>query len=189
LRTRHPDWTFISEPVDTWSSIRNERGESLLQVFYHDRKRWSYTFQNCALLTRYQNIEAAVRAAGATLSSGKHIFVTERCLETDYHVFAKMLKDDNSLDELEFSLYTRWFDMLQQTATPLRAVVHVKTDPGECALRIQSRAREGEDSIPLEYLQSLEVYQNKWLESLAIPSIPTSSTDLADVETFIMRLA
>ena len=62
LRRLHPDWYFIDEPVDTWTALKNDEGESLLEIFYADKKRWSYTFQNCALLSRYNLIEEAVKA-------------------------------------------------------------------------------------------------------------------------------
>lgn len=191
LRKGHPEWIFIREPVDTWSSIRNDHGESLLQVFYKDRKRWSYTFQNCALLTRHQNIESAINDARASGLVGKQIFLTERCLQTDYQVFTKMLKAEGSIDELELNLYKRWLGHLLSTATPLQAIVHVTTNPEVCAQRIKSRARQGEDAIPLEYLQSLEVYQTKWLDSIAIPSIPTDLRDNKcneEIEAFIEGL-
>jgi hypothetical protein len=31
LKELHPDWTFIDEPVDTWTQLRNEKG-NLLEV-------------------------------------------------------------------------------------------------------------------------------------------------------------
>jgi len=118
LQAASPDWTFIEEPVGLWTSFRDEEGHSLLELFYGDRRRWSYTFQNCALLTRFQNIEAAIAtgaaaAAGAAASgvSGgckRPVFVSERCLSTDYEVFTKMLRAEGSMDSLEFGLYERW---------------------------------------------------------------------------------
>ena len=60
LRSENPNWIVINEPVGVWSSFRNDANENMLEVFYKDRKRWSYTFQNCALLTRFQNIESAI---------------------------------------------------------------------------------------------------------------------------------
>lgn len=186
LRKSHPEWNFIREPVDTWSSIRNENDESLLQVFYKDRKRWSYTFQNCALLTRHQNIESTVSDVKNIAPNGRQVFLTERCLETDYQVFTKMLRAEHSIDELEFDLYKRWLSHLQSTATPLSAIVHVNTTPDICAERIKKRSREGEDEIALEYLNSLESYQSKWLNSVSVPSISTDMLDLEKVEQFIM---
>lgn len=137
LRKAHPEWCFIDEPVEFWESLKNNENESLLEVFYKDQRRWSYTFQNCALLSRYHNIESAVKehqqafhilkkqqkqqyditdisSSSITnnndMSNNRNnndndtnknkieykIFITERCLDTDYQVFAKMLHADGS---------------------------------------------------------------------------------------------
>lgn len=61
LKVRHSDWIFIAEPVSVWTEIKNEKEESLLEVYYKDRKRWSYTFQSCALLSRFQNLNNALK--------------------------------------------------------------------------------------------------------------------------------
>jgi len=95
LRAERADWVFIDEPVSLWSSLRNEDGDSLLQLFYKDRTRWSYTFQNCALLTRFQNIETAIAAFRLSAAAPgpdpvaegrRQVFITERCLDTDFQV-------------------------------------------------------------------------------------------------------
>jgi hypothetical protein len=44
------------------------------------------------------------------------VFVTERCLDTDHEVFAKMLLSDGQLSQLEFTLYQKWFALLQVKA-------------------------------------------------------------------------
>jgi len=216
LRGMRSDWIFIDEPVSLWSGLRNEEGCSLLQLFYSDRRRWSYTFQNCALLTRYQNIEAAVAAflgkstpgggishvAGSVVSSsgvrtgggrraGRQVFITERCLDTDHEVFTKMLHRDGSIDQLEFELYKRWFRHLQASATPLSAIVYVSTPPKECAQRILRRGREGEGAIPLHYLEALDEQQRAWLDRKLVPCLHTSA-DVASgsaVQEFIDNLS
>jgi len=173
LRRLYPDWYFIDEPLDTWTSLRNEKNESLLEIFYQDQRRWSYTFQNCALLSRYQLIETAIKENNTHPVGPKKrkVFVTERCLDTDDQVFAKMLKDDGMLDPLEHKLYSNWLKLLKNAckATPLSAIVYVDTDPDTCASRIQCRGRQGEDSIPLEYLKSLDKYQSEWISSTDVP--------------------
>jgi len=188
LRANHPDWTFIDEPVDTWSQIKNEKGESMLEVFYKDRNRWSYTFQNCALLTRHQNIESAVSKAREGGSVGRKIFLTERCLDTDYHVFTKMLKEEGSIDKLELDLYIRWLNQLKTVATPLSAIVHVNTVPNVCAQRIRQRSRGGEDAISMEYLENLSAHQSKWVDSTTIPVFRTDLSYVRAVEDFIQGL-
>lgn len=184
LRRTNADWVFIDEPVGEWSKLKNEQDESMLEVFYKDRRRWSYTFQNCALLTRFQNIEKAVKEQKQT----KRVFITERCLDTDYHVFTKMLRADGSIDKLEFDLYVRWFTELKRTATPLSAIVHVDTSPEICAERIVKRGREGEEAIPLDYLRALDTYQRAWVEAGDVPCLRASVAESKRVEDFVEKL-
>lgn len=163
LRKSHPHWNYIDEPLDTWTSLKNEEGTNLLECFYADQRRWSYTFQNCAVLSRFRNIEKAIKEK----ANGKsNIFITERCLDTDYQVFAKMLVDDKNIDALEFTLYERWFSLLKETATPLSAIVYIDTPPEVCKQRIIGRGRAGEDSIPMDYLNKLTLFQNRWVDTL-----------------------
>ncbi len=204
LRERHPEWIFIDEPVDTWSNLKNGNGESILEIFYKDRRRWSYTFQNCALLTRFQNIENAVNRVRlmynqsvisdnnllnySALGSGKVIFLTERCLDTDYHVFTRMLQEDGSIDDLEIELYERLLKQLKTTSTKLSAIVHVNTIPTVCADRIRQRGRSGENGISLDYLQMLDRYQTSWVNSATIPTFVTDVSNFTAVEQFIEEL-
>ena len=187
LRVSHPEWTFIDEPVDFWSSLMNDQGESLFELYYHNQDRWAYTFQNCAVLSRYQLIESTISSRRLGIP-GKHIYVTERCLDTDYHVFAKKLHADGKLDSLEFDLYERWLEHLQRRSTPVAGVILVDTDADTCAQRIKGRNRDGEEGIPLSYLQELHTYQDKWMASIE-GSIPcTRTTSLQDIEQFVERL-
>ena len=184
LRKTNADWVFIDEPVGEWSKLKNEQDESMLEVFYKDRRRWSYTFQNCALLTRFQNIEKAVKQH----SRERRVFITERCLDTDYHVFTKMLRADGSIDQLEFDLYVRWFTELKQTATPLSAIVHVDTSPEICAERIVKRGRDGEEAIPLDYLRALDNYQRAWVDAGDVPCVRASVEESKRVQDFVEKL-
>jgi deoxyadenosine/deoxycytidine kinase len=174
LRERNPGWHFIDEPVSTWQGLKNEAGEDLLQVFYKDIKRYSYTFQNCALLSRAINIQRKIaewKAASQTDAEAakNNVFITERCLETDYHVFAQMLRDDGMMDRMEWDLYKMWYDYIQTLSTPLTAVIYLYTPPDICADRIKIRGRTGEDKIGHSYLENLDKYQRQWLAHETIP--------------------
>lgn len=188
LRLRHPEWTFIDEPVNRWTQLKTDQNESLLEIFYRDRKRWSYTFQNCALLTRYQMIEEAVSKVRSSGQIGKHVFITERCLDTDYHVFTKMLREDGSMDGLEIELYELLLNELRSTSTPLAAIIHVDTPPEVCSLQIIQRGRQGEQNISLSYLESLDKYQCNWVDALDIPCLKTTSQMEEKIEEFIQDL-
>ena len=199
LREKYPRLNFIDEPLDTWTSLKNEAGENLLHVFYKDIPRWAYTFQNCAILSRAQNIRRSVeswiaRCATDPSAIENNIFITERCLETDKNVFAQMLRDDGKLDGIEWDLYNRWYQMLDGVAT-INGLVYVNTDPEICDRRIKSRARDGEEDIPIEYLRNLDKYHKRWIESTSLKvmqfnnSIPANHMHTADdVMDFIKSL-
>jgi deoxycitidine kinase/deoxyguanosine kinase len=175
LKDKYPEWHFIDEPVDAWTKFKNSQDESLLEVFYKDRHRWSYTFQNCALLTRVRAITKAIKEWQADCKlnpeKAKHnIFITERCVETDYNVFAKMLHDDNSLDKLEWDLYRQWYRFLIQSSNvEVEGIIYVNCSPKKCLERITHRAREGESIIPLDYLTNLHNYHKNWIENTTVP--------------------
>jgi deoxycitidine kinase len=191
LKLINPTWVFIEEPVGVWSDLVNEDNESLLEIFYQDRKRWSYTFQNYALLTRFKNIEAAV-AQNSVNSQGqgkRQVFVTERCLETDYHVFTKMLHADRSINKLEYELYQQWFAQLKKSATPLSAIIHINTTSEDCVARIAKRGRTGEEGIQIEYLQALHKHQMDWIQAGFVPCLRTNTAGLSAIQAFVTSLA
>jgi deoxyadenosine/deoxycytidine kinase len=190
LKATHPEWHFIDEPVDSWLKFKNEQGESLLEVFYKDRKRWSYTFQNCAFLTRVRAITKAIddwkEECILNPEKAKHnIFITERCVETDYNVFAKMLHDDGSLDKMEWDMYRQWYRFLTR-GSAVSAVIYITCSPEKCKQRIGIRQRDGEDSIPLGYLSELHKYHEEWINNTTIP-VHSVSTEEDGKENYLLE--
>lgn len=194
LKKAHPEWIFIDEPVEIWTKLKTDKGDSLLEIFYNDRKRWSYTFQNCALLTRYEMIENAIQEVRSKFesdscqSTGRKIFLTERCLDTDHNVFTRMLRDDGSIDGLELNLYEKLLFHLKKSSTQISGIIYVDTCPSLCFDRIKLRSRAGESNIPLSYLEELDKYQSSWVNNVEIPVIKTEENEFENVEEFIRDL-
>ena len=185
IRKDMPEVEVVQEPVGEWERLRDSKGRSLLQLFYEDKKRWSYTFQNCAILTRLNAIKQALA------NTAKKVLITERSVLTDRFVFAQMLRDSGDLNKLEWELYLKWFDTFA-TELPLKGVIHVTTGVKCSTDRIQQRGREGESSIPVEYLTALDAQHHKWLSEtdldvLRISTEPTISLEdnLARIRTFV----
>jgi len=179
LKERFPNIHFIDEPVDVWTRFVDENGESLLQVFYKDRKRWSYTFQNVAFMTRVRAITKAIndwkKECKINPEKVKHnIFVTERCVDTDFNVFAKMLHEDGSINKMEWDIYRQWYRFLS-VDTQVAGLVYVNCEPEKCKSRIGVRNRTGEDSISLDYLKQLHKYHEDWINNTSIPVLRIDS--------------
>lgn len=144
---------FAPEPVDVWTSIVDDKNKNLLQNFYEDKERWSYTFQNFAYITRLIELAKAKK-------SGKKIIITERSVLTDRNVFAKMLCDSGYMSNMEMTLYKHWYDNFD---TDVTHTFYLKTSVDNCSSRIKKRARDAESTISKDYLSDLEKEHDNWL--------------------------
>ena len=179
IRVNLPNITVIQEPVGIWLTMKNAEGESLLSLFYKDTSRWAYTFQNCALLTRLIDAQNILKAH-ATGEIKTPVIITERSILTDRYVFAEMLHKQGKIDEMEWGLYMRWFDHFV-SSVPYSGIIHLTTSAETSKGRIVTRHRNGEESIPLTYLQDLDAAHNDWIATSTLPVLQISTESGADV--------
>jgi deoxyadenosine/deoxycytidine kinase len=186
IRNRLHDVHIVDEPVGQWTALKSAEGKNLLELFYEDKKRWSYTFQNCAILTRLKNIQDAVENLDSTMK-GPQVIITERSVLTDKHVFAEMLYDAGDIDPLEWELYESWFNIFGKKH-PVKAIIYVSTSSSTSKERIQIRNRQGEDRIGLDYLDALDKQHKKWIENTNIPVLTLSTEIGVPVEENIEKI-
>jgi deoxyadenosine/deoxycytidine kinase len=177
----------VDEPVAQWTALKNAEGTNLLELFYQDKKRWAYTFQNCAILTRLKNIKDAVE-------SGHKIIITERSILTDKYVFAEMLHDAGDMDQIEWELYESWFNIFGKEY-PVNGIIYISTNANISKERIHIRNRIGEENIHIEYLEALDIQHKKWIENTNIPVLTLSTEigvpvekNIEEIKLFIERL-
>ncbi len=184
IRADMPDVEVVLEPVGEWLALHDDTGKSLLELFYEDKRRWAYTFQNCALITRINTIKKAMA------TTTKTVIITERSVLTDRYVFAEMLRASGDLDELDWSLYMKWYDLFA-SETPISGIIYMTTDVATSAERIAIRARAGEGQVSTEYLTALDTQHQKWLSDTCLPVCHIGSQDdaIACVKTFISSLS
>lgn len=147
---------FVDEPVDDWESIKSESGVSMLQLFYADQKTHAFAFQMMAFISRLAKLKEAVEKNPGS------IIVTERSLYTDQMVFAQMLRDSSQILHEHHQIYLKWFDTFV-IDFPVNKIIYVNTPPEICHERIALRSRDGESSIPLEYLEKCHIYHNNMI--------------------------
>ena len=125
MKSYFPSCKFLFEPVDTWLKTIDSNEENILDKFYQDKKRWSYTFQNFAYITRMRGLLETIKECD---SEKPTLIITERCVLTDKNVFAKMLYENGDISELEMKIYLEWFNLLQEYAS-LNGIIYLNTDP------------------------------------------------------------
>jgi deoxyadenosine/deoxycytidine kinase len=186
IRNRLHDVHIVDEPVGQWTSLKNAEGKNLLELFYEDKKRWAYTFQNCAILTRLKNIQDAVENLDSTVKEPQ-VIITERSVLTDKHVFAEMLYDAGDIDPLEWELYESWFNIFGKKY-PVKGIIYISTSANTSKDRIQIRNRQGEDKIGMEYLDALDNQHKKWIDNTNIPVLTLSTEVGVPVEKNIQEI-
>jgi deoxyadenosine/deoxycytidine kinase len=186
IRKSIPELHVVDEPVGQWTALKNNTGKNLLELFYEDKKRWAYTFQNCAILTRLKNIKEAVEELDAN-GKGRQVILTERSVLTDKYVFAQMLRDSGDMDDLEWELYDSWFSIFSKQHQ-VNGIIYLSTSSTTSKDRIHIRNRQGEDRIQLDYLDALDRQHKQWIESTDIPVLTLSTEPGASLENNLQHI-
>jgi deoxyadenosine/deoxycytidine kinase len=156
------DIIFIQEPVDSWNSVVDENGVTILSNYYKDQKRFAFRLQMLAYISRLSLLRDAVK-------KGYKYIITERCVGTDRNVFSKMLYDKGDIEHDEYTIYKKWYEEFISDV-PIGAIVYIKASPETCLERVNIRAREGEN-IPLDYLKECSKYHDEWIDSESVPKL------------------
>ena len=186
IRKRFPAFKIVDEPVGQWTELTNEHGENMLELFYKDKKRWGYTFQTCALLTRQKNMQTMIDQLDKT-SDETYIIITERSILTDKYIFADMLHRTGFMSDLEWNLYNKLFDALSQQHQ-VDGVIYVSTSALTSKDRIQMRGRPEEETISIDYLNDLDKQHEKWLSSTTIPVCSVSTEPGSSLDTVLEQI-
>ena len=151
---------FVPEPVLYWEKIKDGSGKTMLQLFYANQEKYAFAFQMMAYISRLSILRRIIEEN--KVKCHNIVIITERTLYTDKYVFAKMLFDQCKIEDVEYQIYLTWFDEFAKDF-PLNNVIYVKTAPQKCYERVHKRAREGEEIIPLAYLEDCHRYHEEFL--------------------------
>jgi deoxyadenosine/deoxycytidine kinase len=152
---------FVDEPVALWNQICDKDGVNIITNLYKDIRANAFKFQMMAYISRLSLLRKAVKNPNIKL------IITERSVETDRNVFAKMLYDAGDISQDEFQIYTLWFDEFL-TDVPLAGIVYINASPSVCMERIGKRARAGE-TIHSDYIQRCHDYHETWIRAKTCP--------------------
>lgn len=184
------------EPLSEWISTVDSNGENILGKFYKDRPRWSYTFQSFAYITRINTFSKILNIAkkistpnGFAYGVYSRLFripiviITERSILTDRYIFCKMLHDENSISDLEKTMYDKWYEYFSDIyESENTKMIYVRCPTNVCIQRIEKRGRLEEKSIHSEYLDSLNMYHEDWLMNNNVCIIDTTDNFIDDTK-------
>lgn len=144
------DAICFAESVGKW--------QNLLKSFYSDQKRWAFTLQSAILIDlRDQLSEILSLEDSGLLPTNRPYVIVERCPISAW-CFVGLHHKNGNMNQMELNAYER---LTHALAWEPDVFVYLKASPEICYQRCIHRSREGEECIPLSYLQSLhQQYEN-----------------------------
>ena len=174
-----PQFQVIYEPVDVWTSLSDSSGSNILQYFYDDPKRYAYAFQSLAFISRMEKI--------SEIDKTKRAIFIERSIWSDSNVFAKNCFMQGTLSDIEYKLYTRWFNWAEKLVKDKKSThVYLKCSPEISFARTTFRKRKEESNIPLEYITQIHDRHEEWLggsSNVGVSNVGVGNVGVGNVVT------
>ena len=146
LLSKHFNWKPHYEDVEN---------NPYLHSFYEDMQRWSFNLQVYFLNSRFRQV-IDIR------KSGKNI-VQDRTIYEDAHIFAPNLHSMNLMSTRDFDNYISLFELMSTFIQPPDLLIYLKASVPTLVNQIQSRGRDYEESIRLDYLKLLNERYENWI--------------------------
>ncbi len=148
LLAKHYSWEPHFEDVDE---------NPYLNDFYNEMQRWSFNLQVYFLNSRFAQI-LDLR------NSGKKV-IQDRTIYEDAFIFAPNLHAMGLMTTRDFENYFSLFTMIEGFIQPPDVLVYLKASVPTLVQQIQSRGREYEEAIRLDYLKRLNERYESWISS------------------------
>ncbi|BDD09116.1 deoxynucleoside kinase [Fulvitalea axinellae] len=142
------DWTPKFEDVDN---------NPYLKDFYEDMNRWSFHLQVYFLNSRYLQI--------LNIRENNHNVIQDRTIYEDAFIFAKNLHDGGHMSARDYESYLDLFKGMSKFIQPPDLLIYLKADVPKLVQQISKRGRGFENSIRIDYLQSLNEHYNEWIDN------------------------
>ncbi len=138
LLANHYKWEAHYEDVSTNPYIND---------FYEDMQRWSFNLQIYFLNTRFTQVQ--------DIRTRKKNVIQDRTIYEDAYIFAPNLHAMGLMTTRDFENYFSLFSLMESFIAPPDLLIYLRAGVPTLVNHIQSRGREYEESIRLDYLKRL----------------------------------
>lgn len=144
----------------------------ILDKFYYDRKRYSFPLQIFFLNNRFRSIKEASLIDKAVL---------DRSIYGDL-IFAKLLVENNEMDEEEYNIYTDLFENMVEHLCPPKLMIYLETSVDEAIKKINKRGRDYEMVVEKDYWLRLNEQYTEYFKDYNISPLLKINVDSLDFE-------
>lgn len=148
LLSKHYGWESHYEDVD---------GNPYINDFYAEMQRWSFNMQIYYLNNQFNQI--------LEIREGKKGVIQDRTIYEDAFIFAPNLHSMGLMTTRDFETYFSLFNLLDKFVQPPDLLVYLRASVPRLVSQIQSRGREYEEAIRLDYLKRLNERYEAWIST------------------------
>ncbi len=133
----------------------NTENNPYLSDFYMDMKRWSFNLQVFFLSSRYQQV--------LQILNGNKTVIQDRTIYEDAFIFAPNLADMGLMERRDFENYLTLFQSIVSQVRAPDLLIYLKASIPTLVEHIQTRGRDYEGSISIDYLKRLNDRYENWI--------------------------
>jgi deoxyadenosine/deoxycytidine kinase len=145
-----------------------------LSDFYNDMQRWAFNLQIYFLNSRYQQV--------LKILNGDRTVVQDRTIYEDAYIFAPNLHDMGLMAKRDFDNYFELFRTMSSQIRPPDLLIYLRASIPTLVAHIQTRGREYEGSMSLDYLRRLNERYENWIAGYREGRLLVINVDEIDFE-------
>ena len=126
-----------------------------LSDFYDDMRRWSFNLQVFFLSSRFNHHRQ--------INDAPYSVVQDRSIYEDAEIFARNLFEMGLMSRRDYENYSELFKLMTSFLRPPDLLVYLKASVPTLVRHIQTRGRDYESTIRIEYLERLNRLYDDWV--------------------------
>ena len=160
LLAKHYNWDAHFEDADD---------NPYLSDFYDDMHRWSFNLQVYFLNSRFNQV-LDIRETGKTV-------IQDRTIYEDAEIFAPNLHAMGLMNSRDFDNYSSLFHLMENFVNAPDLLIYLRASVPTLVKQIQTRGREYESTIRIDYLTRLNERYEAWISKYESGRLLVIETD------------
>lgn len=149
-----------------------EANNPYLTDFYHDMQAWGFHSQIYFLAHRLRSHRQMLSRDGSVLQ--------DRSVYEDAEIFARNLYLQNYINPRDYQTYHDLYQVLTEFLEPPDLVIYLRASVSTLLQRIALRNREYERTIPVSYLEQINILYEEWIAGFGLCPVLTIPADEMD---------
>lgn len=137
---------MMSDEFNAKTVLERFAENPFLPKFYEDKDRFAFPLEMSFLADRYQQLSEDLA----------QFDLFKNCIVSDYYIFKSLIFAQITLQNDEYTLYRKMFDMMYKEITKPDLYVYLYQNTARLLKNIKKRGRDYEQNIEASYLQKIQ---------------------------------